>query len=158
MRDYVYAPAGPQVLHSTLPRKCIEYIGSTQAGYGSNMAKGRRYLKSALGCSGRAVKRTINVYIKIVENDFQTYGLDVYYYHIEKCVDIIMEIIRFIKQHSNDQKKIELFGHIPTSDDEYLQLLYGHRISQLKWVENQDYYGQAEKATNIIDRIPIQNP
>lgn len=57
MSIYVFAPAGLDKLQNSTLEKCIEYIGSKQSGYGSNSAKGRRFLKRKLGCGGRAYKK-----------------------------------------------------------------------------------------------------
>ena len=57
--------------------KCIEYIGSTQAGHGSNRAKGKRYLKCKLSCSGTAINRAMKICLKAKGHDFRTYGVSV---------------------------------------------------------------------------------
>ena len=65
MRIYIFALAGSDKSQNNILEKCIEYIGSKQSGYGSNSAKGRRFLKRKLGCSGRAIKRTVSKKCKI---------------------------------------------------------------------------------------------
>ena len=56
MSHYVFAPAGAQKTQSGLIYRCVEYIGESQTGGGSNFAKGKRYLKSKIPhCSGRAI-------------------------------------------------------------------------------------------------------
>ena len=153
MGYYIFAPAGPVKLQSNLLQKCVEYIGATQTGHGSNLSKGKRYLKYKINCSGTAIKRTIQTRPKVIGNDYQMYGIDVYYYHTEVCVDIVQEIIQYIKIHSNDTVKKKIFTHIPNDDERYIDLLYAHRISQLYWVSDEDYKGQGKKARKLIDRF-----
>lgn len=150
MSHYVFAPAGAQKTQSGLIYRCVEYIGESQAGGGSNFAKGKRYLKSKIPhCSGRAIKRTISTFSKVVGNDFETYGCDVYYYHIVLCHKIVYAIIDYIKTYSNDQWKKDTFGHIP-KESEYCNLIYQHRISQLRWVQHMDYMEQGERAAEVL--------
>lgn len=149
MGQYVYSPAGAVETRSRTIQACVEYIGNIQTGKGSNLGKGIRYLRSKIpNCSGRAIKRAIKVYPKIYKHDFERYGLDVYCYHIDKCADIVKEIIEFILRHSNDEDKIELFGHIP-SKSEYIDLIYGARLSQLRWAIRLDYMDQYDQASLV---------
>ncbi len=82
MAMYVFAPAGPNQLQNNLMRIAIEYIGLQQPGIGSPWAKGKRYIKKAIPCSGRAIKRTSIVSDKYFNHDYNQYGTGVYYYHI----------------------------------------------------------------------------
>ena len=150
MGRYVFSPAGAQSLQSNTLQRCIEYIGSKQKGSGSNQAKGKRYLKDKLNCSGTAIKRTMQKRYKVIGNEFQVYGLEVYYYHKDYCVDILKETIEFLRKDTDEESKIQLLGFIP-ADDQYLDLLYAHRIQQLQWVRNEDYKGQGESAQRILD-------
>ena len=152
MGQYIFAPAGPKDLQSNMLIKCIEYIGRTQVGPGSNRAKGKRYLKYKLSCSGTAINRAMKVCLKARGHDFATYGLCVYYFHKERCADILEEVIKFIISHSNDDDKINLLGCVPAEDD-YLQLLYGFRLSQLKWVAKEDYKGQGNVAEELCSKF-----
>lgn len=152
MSNYVFAPAGPIALESGMLTKCVEYIGSTQTGCGSNFSKGKRYLKYKLGCSGKSIKRTLRRKPKIFGHDFQNYGIDVYYYHIDFCVKIVQEIIYYIKVNSNDDVKTLIFGSVPP-EHMYRDLLYGHRISQLHWVDVVNYKAQRAQAQNLINNF-----
>lgn len=152
MGQYIFAPAGPKDLQSNMLVKCIEYIGSTQAGHGSNRAKGRRYLKYKLSCSGTAINRAMKIGIKANGHDFATYGVFVYFFHKECCADIVEEVIEFIISHSNDNDKKALLGCIPDVGD-YLKLLYGYRLSQLKWVAKQDYRDQGDAAEKLYNKF-----
>lgn len=157
MGDYVFAPAGPDKLQNNILEKCVEYIGSRQVGYGSNSAKGRRYLKHALNCSGRAIKRTISKKYKIINNrEFETFGISVYYYHSDFCAEIVEAIIDYIDSNADDTFKNNTFGCIPIGE-KYLDLSYSFRLSQLTWVKNEDYQGQGEKAGYIKEKFDILN-
>ena len=151
MGCYVFAPAGPAKLHSDMLKKCIEFIGSKQVGGGSDYAKGRRYLKYKLQCSGRSIKRAVQSKPKLWVHDFETYGIDVYYYHVDYCAAILRETIDYINDCSDDVKE-KLLGTVPGRND-YLDLLYKHRISQLKWVEIEDYEGQSAQATFVLGQF-----
>lgn len=150
MSQYIFAPAGPVDLQSNILKRCIEYIGSTQAGYGSNLSKGKRYLKYKLSCSGTAIKRAMQSSVKVFGHDFETYGINVYYYHKEACVGILKETIDFVMSHSSEAVKVDIFGCIP-SPNEYISILYAYRISQLRWVYNQDYKGQRSEAEELCN-------
>lgn len=152
MGQYIFAPAGPKALQSNMLMKCVEYIGSTQAGHGSDRAKGKRYLKYKLSCSGTAINRAMKIYPKVKKHDFGTYGVFVYYFHKECCADILKEVITFIISHSNEDEKMTLLGSIPAVDD-YLKLLYGYRLSQLKWVANEDYKDQGNAAEKLYSKF-----
>lgn len=155
MGIYVFAPAGPDKLQNNILEKCVEYIGSRQIGYGSNSAKGRRYLKHELGCSGRAIKRTISKKYKIINNrEFETFGIAVYYFHSDFCDKIVEKIIDYIDRNAADIFKNNIFGCIPRGK-KYLDLSYAHRLSQLEWVQNENYQDQGEKARIIKEKFDI---
>lgn len=154
MSNYVFAPAGPAILDSDesgMLIKCVEYIGSTQPGCGSKFSKGKRYLKYRLGCSGNAIKRALRKKAKVFGHDFQEYGIDVYYYHIDFCAKIVQEIISYINTYSTDEVKKSIFGGRIPSGHEYCDSLYRHRISQLRWVEAENYKNQRARAQDLID-------
>ena len=150
-RYYVYSPAGALKTRSDTILRCVEYIGRLQMGKGSERGRGIRYLKSRIpNCSSRAIKRAIKTCHKIYKHEFDKYGLDVYYYHIDKCAEIIKTVIEFIKCHSNDDEKEHLFGIVP-DEKEYLNLLYEARLNQLRWARRENYMGQGEQAA-IVER------
>ena len=156
MGVYVFAPAGPEGLQNNVLEKCVEYIGSQQAGGGSNIAKGRRYLKHKLSCSSRAIKRTISKRYKVLKNGgFREFGIAVYFFHSEFCVKIIEETIKYVDNNAAAEFKERIFGHLPNGA-EYLDLTYAYRLSQLEWVSNEDYQGQgniAEKINNDFENL-----
>lgn len=155
MSIYVFAPAGPDRLQNNILEKCIEYIGSKQSGYGSNSAKGRRFLKRKLGCSGRTIKRTVSKKYKIIRNiEFETFGPDVYYYHSVFCAQIVGEIIDYINRNADSSFKKNIFKSITTGED-YLNESYAYRLSQLKWVRIENYQNQSTKAKNIEGQFDI---
>ena len=92
MSMYVFAPAGPQNLHNEMMRIAVEYIGSQDSGFGSSWAKGKRYLKGKLGCSGTAVKRACVIKNKYINHDFEEYGAGVYYYQKDDCARIVKAV------------------------------------------------------------------
>ena len=155
MSIYVFAPAGLDKLQNSTLEKCIEYIGSKQSGYGSNSAKGRRFLKRKLGCSGRAIKRTVSKKYKIIRNiKFETFGTDVYYYHSVFCAQIVGEIIDYINCDADSSFRNEKFENIATGED-YLNKSYKYRLEQLGWVKNTNYQNQGMKAKNIEEQFEI---
>lgn len=149
MGVYVYAPAGAERLQNNILEKCIKYIGSQQPGGGSDIAKGRRYLKHKLNCSNRAIKRTASKRYKVLNNSqFREYGIEVYFFHSEFCVQIVKETIKFIADYADDASKQRIFGHLPNGS-EYLDLTYAYRLSELNWVLNEDYQNQGKMARDI---------
>ena len=153
---YIYSPAGtPNLLNITpsVLERCVIYIGSTEKGIGigSNFARGMRYLRNKLRCSGKAIKRTCKKTWKIKYGDRKEYGSYVYYYHLIFCDKIVQAIIDELKPLS-DIKKKELLGFIPR-DGEYLNAVYEHRLSQLRWVDNQDYKEQGEYAHGLLENF-----
>ena len=155
MSYYVYAPAGTSDnKQDERLMKCVEYIGSKQKGSGSNYAKGRTYLKKELkkqgiDCSGTAIKRAIVKKRKIKRHDYETYGLYVYYYHIDWCAVVIYEIIKYIVTNCSEDKMKELLGAVPkpnNAKNDGIKLVYFHRMRSLKWVYDYDYKEQDELA------------
>ena len=153
MGQYVYSPAGALMTRSKTIQKCVEYIGGLQVGKGSELKKGIRYLKNKIpDCSGRAIKRAIRTYPKVYKHEFDKYGLDVYYYHIDKCAEIVKEIMEFMCCYSNNDEKKRIFGAVPKKE-EYLNLLYEARLSQLRWARRENYMGQGEQAAVIEQKF-----
>lgn len=73
MSMYVFAPAGSEAFHNNLLKYAVEFIGSQQKGFGSSWAKGKRYLKKEVLCSGTALKRACVIKNKYVNHDFEEY-------------------------------------------------------------------------------------
>lgn len=152
MSYYVYASAGEIMLRNDLLKRCIEYIGTQQTGFGSPYAKGKRYLKEKCNCSSRSIKRAIKVYPKIIGHDFEEKGgFDVFYYHKEHCANIVSETIKFILKEPDNAIAL-IFGLIPEKN-EYLNYVFAYRLSQLRTVVNEDYKGQGIDAARIVEQF-----
>lgn len=99
MSMYVFAPAGSEAFHNNLLKYAVEFIGSQQKGFGSSWAKGKRYLKKEVLCSGTALKRACVIKNKYVNHDFEEYGTEVYYYQTEDCARIVKTILDYMPIH-----------------------------------------------------------
>lgn len=99
MSMYVFAPAGSEAFHNNLLKYAVEFIGSQQKGFGSSWAKGKRYLKKEVLCSGTALKRACVIKNKYVNHDFEEYGTEVYYYQTEDCARIVKTILDYMKSN-----------------------------------------------------------
>lgn len=151
MAAYIFAPAGPIQLRNSLLKAGVEFIGSQQPGFGSSWAKGKRYIKDKLLCSGTAVKRACVVKNKFIKNEFEKYGVEVYYYHKDYAVDIVKLVLDYLIAHINDASLPQAFS---SSDfAQLLKIVYSHRISQLEWVSTCDYRGQGECATQLYQQF-----
>ena len=139
MSMYVFAPAGPQNLHNEMMRIAVEYIGSQDSGFGSSWAKGKRYLKGKLGCSGTAVKRACVIKNKYINHDFEEYGAGVYYYQKDDCARIVKAVCEYLVKHCN-------FADL-------LEKAYGHRISQAEWVRDMNYKKQGDAAEKVCKKL-----
>lgn len=104
MSMYVFAPAGSEAFHNNLLKYAVEFIGSQQKGFGSSWAKGKRYLKKEVLCSGTALKRACVIKNKYVNHDFEEYGTEVYYYQTEDCARIVKTILDYIVDHVFDNE------------------------------------------------------
>lgn len=107
MARYIYAPAQTCNWYGSKIYRCVEYIGSQQKGRGNDVSKGRRYLKNKLKCSGNAIRRAMRTEERTYNHDYQTYGLDVYYYHKDYSDLILGEIIQFIRQNASDSVSVK---------------------------------------------------
>lgn len=151
MSMYVFSPTGPVKLRSTLLKLGVEFIGSQQPGFGSSWAKGKRYIKAELMCSGWAIKRACLVSDKVYNHDFKQYGTEVYYFHKEYCAKIVKLILDYLVSHSNDPALPQIFRNCDF--DTLLDMSYSHRISQVKWVSVQNYKGQGEEAARVYSDL-----
>lgn len=151
MSKYVFAPAGPNELHNNCMRLAIEFIGSQQKGFGSAWAKGKRYLRDNLQCSGTAIKRACVVKDKYFNHDFQEYGTGVYYYQIENCARIVEYTLNYIVRSQNEAG---LPQALCNSDFHKLfEKSYSHRISQIEWVRDMNYKDQRENADIVCEKL-----
>lgn len=146
---YVFAPtANGEKRDEKNFRDIVEYIGSKQAGIGSNIAKGLRYIKKELGCSSTTIKFLYKSSKKIIKHDVEQYGTNVYRYN-EFCRGIIGILIEYIPQYIKDNSdNIELNKN--STNSEKFDWLFLNQFVALKWVENEDYKKQREKASKII--------
>lgn len=151
MSMYVFAPAGPQDFQNNLLRIAIEFIGLHEKGCGSSWAKGKRYLKGKLSCSGMAIKRACMVKNKYINHDYEEYGAGVYYYQKDDCVHIVETVINYLVEHQEDDALPQIFYNCDFQ--ELLVKIYGHRISQVEWVRNIDYKGQSEAAEMVCESL-----
>lgn len=150
--SYVFAPtANGEKRDEKNFRKIVEYIGSKQAGIGSNTAKGLRYIKNELGCSGAAIKFLYKSSKKILNHNIEQYGTNVYRYN-EFCCGIIGILIEHIPQYIEDNSdKIELNKNSKIFNK--FDWLFFNQYVAIKWVENENYQQQREKASEIISRL-----
>lgn len=151
MHNYVFAPAGPGVFHNNMLKTAVEFIGSQQEGCGSSWAKGKRYLKRKLFCSGTAIKRTCVIKNKYMKHDYEKYGSEVYYYHKDDCACIVGTILNYIVDHKNDNTLPEELSN--KSFQELLTKTYHHRISQIEWVRDMDYKKQGNEAKIVCEKL-----
>lgn len=151
MSRYIFAPAGPKELHNNLLKKAVEFIGSQEKGLGSSWAKGKRYLRKKISCSGIAIKKTCVVKNKYVNHDFEEYGTEVYYYEKDDCARIVESILNYILEHKEEDILPQVFSNCDFQ--ELLIKTYGHRISQVEWVRDMDYKGQGEEAEKVCEKL-----
>lgn len=151
MSIYIYAPAGPIQLRNTLLEAGVNFIGSQQSGFGSSWGKGKRYIKSKLHCSGRAIKRACVVKNKVLDHDYEQYGTDVYYYHKDYSADIVRLVLDYLVAHINDALLPQVFSK--SDFKQLLSIVYSHRISQLEWVSTCNYRDQGEDATQLYQKF-----
>lgn len=148
---YIYAPAGPVQLRNSLLRSGVEFIGSQQSGFGSSWAKGKRYIKNKLCCSGTAIKRTCVVKNKVIGHDYEQYGTEIYYYHKDCCADIVKLVLDYLLANINNPLLPQVFGNFDYK--QLLSIVYAHRISQLMWVITTNYKDQGECAAQVYRKF-----
>lgn len=131
----------------------IECIGVLQPGHGSAFAKGCRYLRSKIGCSGRAIKRAISLKKKYINySEFNVYGPYVFFVPKVYCADIIGNIFDFISQHSNS---IVQKAYVKNSGNFKCSQIYALHLERLKWVGNVDYRGEGDSAKKVLNDFGI---
>lgn len=149
MNQYVFAPADEAKIGYLL-KECIEYIGRDQQGNGSNYAKGKRYLKKKVQCSGSSIKYLYKPTWKVIGNDFVNNGVMVYKYHIEHCAIILEEIIKYIDSHETIKNKI---FHALKKPVKYIDVLYEYQRTRLDITVNDNYRNQAEEGKKVLQSI-----
>lgn len=151
MSKYVYAPAGSIKLRNELLKSGVEFIGLHQSGFGSSWAKGKRYIKNELRCSGTAIKKACIVKDRMHKHDFKQYGTEVYYYHKDYCSKIVKIILDYLVLHIKDPALPQAFANADFAT--LLNLTYSHRISQIKWVSIINYQEQGNDAERIYNDL-----
>lgn len=151
MAQYVFAPAGLEKRRNSLFRVAVEYIGSKQKGPGSDFSKGKRFIKSALNCSGRSISLACSIKDKYFNHEYKQYGTEVYYYHKEWCHQIVNFVISYLIENKNDPKLPQAFAQrdFKTVFDD----TYSSRYSQLRWVKTNNYRNQQDDAGNILYKL-----
>ncbi len=148
MEEYVIAPAGANAKQSIELRKCIELIGSTQPGKGSDYAKGRNYLRSRIGCSGACIKHLFKPIIKLVGRDFERHGIYVY-----KCHDVFAPVLlrKIINELIENVARADievLWGNIEPGQL-YINLLFWKQMDAIAWTRDNNYLDQYECAKEL---------
>lgn len=158
MGKYVHSPVGAKKIRNQLLEKCVKIIGSKQSGTGSNSSKGVRLIKKNISnCSTRAIKRTIKMYKKVSNHDYELYGLNVYFFHEDLCAEIVKFILDYTNNCFSEEDYVEVFGFVPDKNTQ-LKLMYENRLSQLRWVKNTNYKEQSQQAEKIEnDFIELNN-
>lgn len=150
--SYVFAPtANGEKRDEKNFRKIVEYIGSKQAGIGSNTARGLRYIKNELGCSGTTIKFLYKSSKKVFHHNIEKYGTNVYRYN-EFCRGIIGVLIEHIPQYIKDNSDNIKLNKNSTNSEKFDWLFFNQFVA-IKWVENEDYQQQREKASEIISML-----
>lgn len=152
---YVVAPAiNAQRLIVVNFERIVNEIGSRQLGRGSNSAKGIRYLRSTLNCSGTEIKRLYKAVWKIRRNNYLNFGIYVFKY-TENCDKILKALIDWIAElntNSDLYKSIGLDNCYNKND--YFQWLFSQQYVLLGWVKDTNYQNQRELATLIYNSLP----
>lgn len=136
-------------------RIIIDYIGSKQTGIGSYTAKGLRYIKEQLGCSNTTIKFLYKSSLKVLNHDFEQYGVYVYRYN-EYCRGILSILCEYLSQYTEDKNMmnkenpsyIQLNNHMTKSQK--FDWLFSNQYRAIEWVEKNNYKNQHEKANEII--------
>ncbi len=133
-------------------KRIVEYIGSKQIGIGSEYAKGKRYLRYKLKCSGSAIKGLYKTSFRVIKNEFREKGTYVFRYSID-CENILRELISWIEivnPASEDYTKL----NISDAKGDYFNWLFLKQYIMLRWVVETNYNNQSESAKIIYDRLP----
>jgi hypothetical protein len=154
MAKYIFAPAGINAETNKILKECIEYIGANQTGFGSNLSKGRRYLKSEIGCSCTSVKYLYKTVPKTIGHDFEDLGIYVNKYDKNKCADTLTEIVSYIHENCDEDAKNQLFEGV-IRPCPYITPLYSQQKSNLEWVVNHNYKEQGENANEVLKNLNL---
>ena len=152
MGKYIFAPAGNRSETVGVLKNCIEFIGSYQEGNGSNYAKGKRYIKNKVGCSGASIKFLFKTFPKVINHEFEDLGLFVFRFDKNKCKSILLAIINSIDDTTNEDEKNALFNSI-TRPVPYLDELFSKQKKRIEWVFNHNYKMQKDSAYYLINEL-----
>lgn len=149
--EYVFAPTnnGEKRLERNF-ESVIKYIGSKQSGLGSNLAKGKRFIKNEIDCTGAAIKHLYKSVPKLRDDSYM-YGLYVYKYN-DKCCAIVSLLMEYIEKYIQDRNPREVLVNIPNTKDKYFDWLFLNQYGSLYWASNH-YKKQHKKATDILQRL-----
>ena len=121
MSKYIFAPANEHQETVLVLKNCIEFIGSYQKGSGSCYARGKRFLRNKVDCSGTSIKFLFKTFPKVINHDFDNYGLFVYRFDKKKCKSILLPSSLFFQEgkkylllsmilfHQNDEQSLRFF-------------------------------------------------
>lgn len=127
-----------QELRACPIRACIEFIGGKQEGFGSRLARGKRYLRQNCNCSGAEVKMTYLVYYKRNSEFAEFYGLNVVKYSEEATAKILKAIAKFLKDNASEEDLNRLFGLIHHAQGKkYVDELYTIQRGCLQWLKDE---------------------
>lgn len=138
-----------QELRACPVRACIEFIGGRQEGFGSCLARGKRYLRKNCKCSGVEVKMTYLVYYKRNSEFAELYGLNVVKYSEDATAKILKEIVKFLKDNASEEDLNRLFGlSHHEQGKKYIDELYAIQRGCLKWLGNETIREKGQYAPN----------
>lgn len=150
--SYVFAPTESHKKRDERNfRTIIEYIGSKQTGKGTLIAKGLRYIKKQLGCSNTTIKFLYKSSFKVINHNFEQYGVYVYRYN-EYCRGILSILIDYMSQYIVENPSNSQLNRGMT-DSEKFDWLFSNQYRAIVWVENNNYKDQYEKAKQIISML-----
>ncbi len=152
MSKYIFAPANEHQETVLVLKNCIEFIGSYQKGSGSCYARGKRFLRNKVDCSGTSIKFLFKTFPKVINHDFDNYGLFVYRFDKKKCKSILLTIIKCIDEIATEEEKRNLFNPI-SSPLPYIDALFFKQKNRLIWVKNHNYKNQQDVASHLIQEL-----
>ena len=151
MSYYIYGPTDKMNFINLSLKKCVELIGIQQVGKGSLDAKGRRYIKSQVKCSNRAIKKLYSSHINLFVQ-YDNLGTYAFTFHSEFTADILKTIIDYINCNlsKRQQKILEEYFHGQKID---VNTIFGDQSLCLHYIDRTNYRGQGIKANDIISQI-----
>lgn len=151
MSYYIYGPTDKMNFMNLSLKKCVELIGIQQVGKGSLDAKGRRYIKSQVKCSNRAIKKLYSSRINLFVQ-YDNLGTYAFSFHSEFTADILKTIIDYINSNlsKRQQEIFEEYFHCKIID---VNTIFSDQRLCLDYIVRTNYRGQGIQASNIISQI-----